>query len=158
MENTKKINALSAFDGYLRILKAYNIENFNGGDRIHFVRNVCFVFGVTISVAQMAIVSILAIWYTIDYGCALQIVFAAIPSILTVLQFFVTFLAFASNNRIISETIERIQNIIERRKCRFAIIFKATCFIYLSNHLFRKVFMNKNLSFFIKAPTHIEKL
>lgn len=123
MENTKKIGVLSAFEEYLEILKAYNTENFERGDRTQFVRNVCFAFVVTIFVVMIPIVSILGVWYIIDCGGGLNMIFAAIPMILTILQLFVTFFVLAPNSRIIGETIERIRTIVDQRKCHFFVFF-----------------------------------
>lgn len=116
MQNTDKIIVLGAFDAFLRILKAYNSENFERSGRRLCVRNLCFAAGVTIFVALIPIVCALGIWHMIDNGGAMEVVVVALPTIISLIQLIITIVALLAENRLISETIDTIQSIVDRRK------------------------------------------
>lgn len=113
MEKFEKIRVLKAFDPYLLIFKAYNSENFERGDRKRLLQNVCLVLGVTIVHGLLPIVVIVAlgIWYIFDNDGAMKIVVVVIPPML------ITFITLTAKNRAISETINRIQNVIDGSRC-----------------------------------------
>lgn len=116
MENLKKITALNAFNPYLRLIKSYNFENFERNDQSRYVKNVCFVSILTTFIALMPIICALAIWYIIDNGGAMRIVVVVVPPTLTVLQLLVTFITLTAKIRVVSETIDRIQNVVDERE------------------------------------------
>lgn len=119
MEKFEKIRVLKAFDPYLLIFKAYNSENFERGDRKRLLQNVCLVLGVTIVHGLLPIVVIVAlgIWYIFDNDGAMKIVVVVIPPMLTTFQMLITFITLTAKNRAISETINRIQNVIDGSRC-----------------------------------------
>lgn len=121
MADPEKLRVFSAFKYFLIILKALNFENFERKGRNRVVQNVCLACGVTLFVALMPITFMLGLWYIYDYNCKIKIIVIVIPPILTVLQLFLTFITLRANNRVISETIERIQELIDQRKCIFYI-------------------------------------
>lgn len=118
MENSMKMPVLNAFNVFLRILKIYNCENFQRNGQKQYVRNVCLAFVLTTFATLVPIMCGLAIWYIFDNGCALIIVVVVIPPTLTALQLFLSFITLAARNRIISQTIDRIQKVIDHRKKR----------------------------------------
>lgn len=117
MEKRKKVVVLGAFQKYLRLLKVYNSENFKKTDENQFVRNVCIAVGATIVIGLIPIVVYLGIWYIFDNGATLQIIVIAMPIIISILQLIIALFAMISENRVISETIERIKNVTTKRKC-----------------------------------------
>lgn len=117
MEKRKKVVVLGAFQKYLRLLKVYNSENFKKTDENQFVRNVCIAVGATIVIGLIPIVVYLGIWYIFDSGATLRIIVIAMPVIISIVQLLISLIALISENRGISEMIERIQTITNERKC-----------------------------------------
>lgn len=116
MAEPEKLYVFSAFRYFLIILKALNVENFGRNEPNRFVQNLCVACGVTIFVGLMPITFALGLWYVYDYNGAVKIIVVVIPPILTMLQLFLTFITLRAKNRVISETIERIQTLINQRK------------------------------------------
>lgn len=52
----------------------------------------------------------------IDNGGAMEIVVVALPTIISLIQLIITIIALLAENRLISETIDTIQSIVDRRK------------------------------------------
>lgn len=115
MANTTTVRVFTPFNTYLRILKAYNSENFQRSDPRNCLRNVCYAIGVTVLIALIPIVIALVVWYIFDNGASMNAVVVGTPIILTLLQFVVIFIGLIAENRIISQTIHRIQVTIDQR-------------------------------------------
>lgn len=116
MKNSRKIRVLCAFNPYLRVLKAYNSDNFNRSDRSRFVENMWFGSGVAIFAATIPIVSVLSIWFLYDEGATMQITVAVLPPTLTLLQLLLTFSILMKRNQEISETLVQIRHVIDQRR------------------------------------------
>lgn len=118
MKNIEQLSVLKAFNLYLPIVSVYNSENFTRIDCDRILQNIGLVFGVTIIEGIFPILNIaLAIWGIFDNGGALDIAVAVIPLILTTFQLFITFFILVWKNRLISETIHQIQNVLNESRC-----------------------------------------
>lgn len=141
MENPKKIRVLWGFNPYLRILKAFNADQFDRSDRNRFVENVWFASGVAMFAATIPIITALAIWFLYDKGATMQIAVAVIPPTLTLLQLLLTFSILIKRNQEISELLRQIRNVIDQR--RYSAIF---CVVFLSSEGFPE-FLRKSQNY-----------
>lgn len=118
MENTEKLYVLEAFNLCLSILRAFNTENFQRIDRDSFMRNICLAFGLAvIEVIFPMLIIVLAIWNIFENGGAMKLAVVVIPPALTIFQLFTTFITLAAKNRVISETFNRIQSVVNESRC-----------------------------------------
>lgn len=118
MEKAEKIRVLKAFDVCLPILKAYISGNFKQSDRHQILRFVYFVLGVTLYFVIFPILIVmLELWYIFDNDGAIKIIVVVIPPALTVIQSVVSFITLTAKNQVITETIDRIQNVIDESEC-----------------------------------------
>lgn len=115
MGNLDKIRVLNAFSPYFLILKVYNCENFTQVNRRRFVKNVAFAFAATVYFSLIPVISCSAIWWLFNSNNATQH-FNLVPIIFTILQIFMKWVVLTMKNHIISEKIERLENVIGERK------------------------------------------
>lgn len=115
MQNLNKICVLNAFSPYLLILKAYNLENFRQINRRRCVKNIAFACGVAVFFSLIPVVSFSAICWLFNSNNAIQHL-NIVPIIFTILQIFMKWVVLTMKNHIISEKIERLQNVIGQRK------------------------------------------
>lgn len=108
-EHLQKVHVMKGFLLYFRVLKVYNVERFRGPSR-KIIRNICqLLFVLTLIVSQVTFM-FLMYWTYLE---------TRNPYILSTLsigyQMSLTHLSGASNNRLISETLRRLQNAINCR-------------------------------------------
>lgn len=60
--------------------------------------------------------SVLAFWNVIDNGVELRQIVVALPIFITGLQFELTYIGLILKNHSITETLKRLQNVIDRRE------------------------------------------
>lgn len=118
MAKVEKICVLKSLNCFLPILKAFNLKNFERSDRNRIIRNVCYVIGVVMLLAIIPLLlAMLQIWHIFDNNGAIEVIVVAMPPAVTLLQSVMSYSTFTAKNRLISGTTERIQNIIDKRKC-----------------------------------------
>lgn len=116
MEGPKKLRVLSALDLFLRILKAYNAENFRQIDRPQLVRNICFAVGVSIGLILIFNTITLGTWHLIGSRGDLNKLVVSGPVVLSIVQLLMSYFALTAKNRQIAATIEQLQRVVEQRK------------------------------------------
>lgn len=113
---TRKIEILNSCRPYLRLLKAYNSENFahnNWRGNAHSA--FCFIL-TTIMILLTPILLILSVWHLMEKELDLKTIVVMTPICVTLVHLGVIFIALVANNRTIIETIDQIQKIINQRK------------------------------------------
>lgn len=124
VENSTKIQILNEYRPYLRLLKAYNVDNFRqNGQRQNYYRSVFDAFFTTFIIVIMSSHLLFDIWYIIDYHTDLKKVVTLFPLTMTTLQIWVSFIAFLLKNGTITEMIDRLQSVVEQRKFLFRLDF-----------------------------------
>lgn len=116
MKAAKKVRVLSALDLFLRILKAYNADNFRQIDRPQLVRNICFTIGVFIGLILIVNMITLGTWHLVGSGGDLNKLVVSGPVVLSIVQLLISYFALTAKNRQIAATIEQIQRVVEQRK------------------------------------------
>lgn len=116
MDATKKTRVLQAFELYLNILKIFNVENFKQSNGEKTLKNIGFACGMTGCLSLIPFLSVLLIWHLVGTSEVLRHFCLIAPLIISILQMGIKYIALASKNRVINETIERLQNVIDQRK------------------------------------------
>lgn len=124
-----KTAILNACQPYLRILQAYNSDNFR---KNNWRSSVFYVLLASMLVVLLPMLAISAIWHLIEVEADLKHVAASLPLILTLLQVEMTFIAMIINNRAIAETFEQVQKVINQRKISIIITICRNNHIILS--------------------------
>lgn len=116
MKKLNKIVVLTAFNPFLRLLQAYNADNFKPSERIQMFENLCFAFGVTMLIAVLPTSMILTMWYFFDDTSTVKNIVVAAPLILTILQMFINAVASVLKNCDVTRTIGRLQGFVDCRE------------------------------------------
>lgn len=123
-----EIRVLNRFRPYLRVLQAFNHENFHHHDWRSTRRSIyygCFSFLIGTFTAT---VIFLSVWFLIDNDCDFGKLVVLLPLQMSIIQMGLTFLPLVKNNRIINETIERIQLVVEKREYAFRVFLSISGF------------------------------
>lgn len=111
-EKSHQMHVMKSFRLYFRVLKVYNWSNFRGSPN-RTLRNVCqLLFVMTLIVCQVAYM-ILQYWTFFETREALNPY--TLPSLSIGYQMLLTHFSGSANNRLISETLRRLQNAIDFR-------------------------------------------
>lgn len=118
MAIVNKIRVLKGIRPFLRIIKAFNAENFHTNNRRSMQRSVLYAFFATLIVMLLPIYTTLCIWYLIEQNDLNKCV-AALPALASLIQMNVIFIVSMMKNHIIIETVHHIQKVVERREYFF---------------------------------------
>lgn len=116
-----RIDVLSKLKPYLRLIKAYNIENFSHTNWQCLLRSVCNAFGATLIIISMPMFIILGTWYLIENDADLKKFVVALPLLISLLMMTLIFIALMVKNRVITEIIDRLQRTVDQSEffCTF---------------------------------------
>lgn len=113
---SKRIRVLNAFSPFLRLLEAYNWENFHQRSFRQILRSVGYFFSTTVIILLIPAYGAFSFWNTMDNGADLTKIVIALPLLFTGLQFETTYVALILKNRAITKTIRNLQRVIDRRE------------------------------------------
>lgn len=119
MNKPDKVRVFNAFSPFLRLLNAYNKDNFH--QERFTPRSVCDAAGATMLIILIPTLIVLVVWFLIEVNANFKKFIVQLPLILSVLQMELTFLALMMKSRNITNTINRLQLIIDQRECVFLI-------------------------------------
>lgn len=111
-----RVVVLSRFRPLLRLLQAFNFEHFHHHNWRSTLRSICcglyaFLIGLLI-LAEI----LLGIWYVVENDYEFGKLVIALPMQTSIAQMEITYLSLLRKNRIIRETIERLQIMIDSRE------------------------------------------
>lgn len=113
-----EIRVLKAFRPFLSILNAYNWDKFHyGANWRSNPQNIFYAFSSTMIVFLLPATVILLFWYLIEISVSFGIFLVELPIAISILQMEVIFIALLLKNRTVTTTIQRLQQIIDQRKC-----------------------------------------
>lgn len=121
MANEQMTTVFAEYRPYLRILEAFNAENFGSQDQRRTITNVRYAVCVAALFMSSASLSILSYWHCMENGLSVDILSDAMPIILSLVQLQLTQISLMAKNRVIRATIESLQNTVDQR--RFLPIF-----------------------------------
>lgn len=116
LSDARQIHVLVAFVPFFRILKAYNVENFQHLDRRQILQNICLAMGAFVFAALIASTVQLQIWYLIDQRGDMRKVVVSGPLIISIASMLIIAIILTATNRDIAETIKQLQSVIDQRK------------------------------------------
>lgn len=131
MTNSRKIHIFSEFKPFLRVITAFNSENFHDRYWRGNLHNITYAFVSAFINLLLFIVNSLAIWYLIEIGDNFKKLFVASPSAMGLLQMQITSITMILKNRKIHATFERLQQLVDHRKFACFLFF----FLKLSERL-----------------------
>lgn len=114
MSASNKIHALNGLKPYLRLIQAYNDENFRDHNWRNILNSVFYAFCATDVIILLPIFILLAVWYLIENDADLIKVVIAVPLLATLLQMELAFITLLMKNRMAIEMIDRLQQVIDK--------------------------------------------
>lgn len=148
--NVSEFCVLSAFRPFLRLLNAFNRDHFCYKDCCSKLRSVFYVICATMMVLLIAVVIIFAFWYLIEINASMKSFFVSLPILFSTLQMGLTFIALLLTNSTITNTVNRLQELIVQRKCSDLYTFLIVRFL-AKTVLARQVFA-KNHQYLAISP------
>lgn len=113
-----EIHVLGAFTPFLRLLQAYNADDFHRNNPTQIRHNIYYALGTTVIIVFVPVYGLLTLWDALASGAGnfMKKAVTAVPLLLTGLQVEFTYIALMMRNRSIRETIDGLQNLISRRE------------------------------------------
>lgn len=110
-------SVLNAFRPYLRLLKAYNKENFHHCTNWrHAIHRVLDAICLTLLILAIPIVVTLGVWYLAENCADWKKAVTLLPLLFSLLQLTLTFAAMIIKNQTISKTVDQVQIVVNQRK------------------------------------------
>lgn len=113
---TREINILNACRPYLRLLQAYNSENFCHNNWRDILHSAFYVFSITITILLIPLLFILSVWHLIEKGSDMKTSVVITPLCVTLVHTGVTSITLIVNNRAITKILSQIQKIVDQSK------------------------------------------
>lgn len=135
MVSVNRIRVLSAFKPFLRLIEAYNAENFENfhyTDLRQFLDWVRPAFISTVLNVGLSAFILFGVWDLTELYKELQKFVVALPLVISLLQMEITLIALMAKNRAISAIIQQIQRVIEKRKCLRCCSLNDFCYGHLN--------------------------
>lgn len=112
---TQKIDIISEYRPFLRILKAFNINNYRYNDR-RLCRSNLLILLYTVTLATAEILEfILGVWHFFDHGFILKKIASALPLLISSVQVLSSYATLSLKNHEIDQVLENLQNTIDAR-------------------------------------------
>lgn len=116
---------------YLRLLSAYNADNFHQNQR-SIRHSVFYAFLATFIILVVPITVMLGFWNLFEKDADLTKYVVALPLLISIIQMHLTFIAMVMKSRTINETIHQINQIADKRElvflCLFSMKARNACF------------------------------
>lgn len=117
MRNPSQIRVLAKFDPFLRLLKAFNSDSFRCCTNWRCsLRSVFYSFSSTVIIVMMFIWIVLLAWHLLENHANPKRFVASVPILATLLQITFTFIDLMMKNKMIAETIEQFQRVVDQRE------------------------------------------
>lgn len=116
MENTKTITILNELRRKSWIITMYNRESFQIASRSKWLHNIATVFIFTGSLIMFGLVLVTSVWHCFESNFNIKETSLAIPISICIVQMIAMYISMAMNNRKISQLIDRLQRVVEKRK------------------------------------------
>lgn len=116
MTSSSKIRVLVEYDPYLRLLTAFNRDQFHHNNRRDLLRSVLYAFVAIMFLIIIPLYILLIAWFVLETGVAWKKCAVAIPLVAAVLQMSITFIVMIMRNDAVSELIEGLQQVVDQRE------------------------------------------
>lgn len=116
MENTRGILILNELRRRLWVITMYNRENFQVASQNKLLHNIAKALIFTGSLIMFGFVFVNSVWYCFERNFNIKEASLAIPISICVVQLISMYISFAMNNRKLTQLIDHLQSVIEKRK------------------------------------------
>lgn len=116
MENSRKIHVLNEFKFSLGFLTAYNENIFRHSDWLRNLRSAGIAVYTTMLYVSHSTLIVLSIWYLIESEFELGKFLAVAAILISLFQMDLVIIALLMKNRVIVETINQLQKVVNQRK------------------------------------------
>lgn len=126
-----KIHVLYHFRPYRNLLKPNYYENVKHCNWRCVLRSIFGIFfHATALYLSLPTMILLGIWYLIESEADLKNIVVSLPLLISLLEIYMTFIAMTLKNHTISETLNQLQEVVDRRKLGFTSL-NFLCFHHL---------------------------
>lgn len=103
-----------------RVLNAYHSDNFRKKNWCSILRRAFFSFASTAIVFLIPFAISLHLWHLIEVGADFERVAVTFPLAVSLVQMEITCIVLITKSRALSNTINRLQDLVDQRKCYLA--------------------------------------
>lgn len=108
-----KICVLYAFRPYLRLLKAFNFDNFRHNN---WFQSVFYAICLILLIFLVLVLIVLGFWYLIEIDAGLRKAVVSLPILFSLMQMEIAFISMVANNSTISKMVDGLQTVIDQSK------------------------------------------
>lgn len=112
----KKVQVLRVLRPFLRLLSAYHWDNFRGKNWRGILCSVLLIFPITVVVLWLPLVISLNVWHLIEVGANFESIAVSFPLSASLVQMEITCIVLMQKSRTLSDTINRLQELVDSRK------------------------------------------
>lgn len=115
--NFRRIQVLSQFSPYLQFFATYHSKDERENDANAHGNKTVYRIVVTVMIIMHLIQVFCGYWYCEEHHFALSKITATVPVTLHSIQYLLVYVSFSTKYQKICDTIDRLQRIVENRKC-----------------------------------------
>lgn len=115
-KSPSEIRVLSKCRPYIRLLHGFNSKYFRRNSQDGILFSVFCAIGTTLLYIVIPIYMLLGIWSLIETSADMKVLVAQLPLQFSLLQMQLTFIGTITKNREITETVKKVQRIIDQRE------------------------------------------
>lgn len=119
MVNETEMSVFKELRPYLRLLEAFNGENFRHQNNWCLAKNILFAAFSVVIFASAAAFPAFSLWHCIENGAHFDKLSTVIPVALSIVQLVLTHVSLMLKNRLIRATIDGFQKAVTDRKFLF---------------------------------------
>lgn len=108
---------MSAFDAFLSTLTVFNRDNFRGNTWKILAQNIFYMIFVLMIVLSVVLASMLVFLQCIATGLDITTQSFPLSIVIELLRSVLMYMSISSKNRLITDTIGRLQEVIMKREC-----------------------------------------
>lgn len=119
MTSGKKIQVLEKYRPFSFIFNVYNSENFHNPNKLYVIWNFLQACGFSVVLTSLSLIMVSAYRFCVDKSFDVSEISLAIPIIFCAFQQVLSYFSFMVKNRVIRQTVDQLQIVIEDRKYFF---------------------------------------
>lgn len=116
MPALKSIEVMAKCRPYLRVMEVFNYDSFHTNDVRVIARNIFYILWVIVQNVSLVGTATLGLWLCIDFNFGIEDTSETIPGVVGLLQMSFVSVALVWNNRVITATMDHMQQLIDRCK------------------------------------------
>lgn len=118
MESRQKVRAFSAFDPYVRMMQAFQVERFQDKPISLKIRQISYTLGETMVIVATPLLIFLAAWHMTASKLSTSEFSTSFAILLTFVQMLLIGVTVVAKKRLISGALDDIQAIVDERRPR----------------------------------------